>query len=89
MIASPGEIDDFVDFWVPELEGYPWYAVYPQEPEDFVQFHITPQPDTILRTLWVIQSLNYPSLVMPEPLLPVVLPRGAFAVAEWGVLRPF
>ena len=85
---DPTEIDDFVEFWVPELEGYPWYAVYPQDPESLVQLHITPAPDSILRTLWVFHPLNYPiALVEPAPPIPFV--RDGFVAAEWGVLRRF
>jgi hypothetical protein len=85
---ATNEIDDFVEYWVPELEGYPWYAVYPQDPEPLVQLHITPTPDDILRTLWVFHPLNYP-ISLVEPLPPVVFPREGFVAAEWGVLRRF
>jgi len=85
---TENEIDDFVEFWVPELEGYPWYVVYPQDPEPLVQLHITPAPDAILRTLWVFHPLNYP-ISLVEPLLPAPMERDGFVAAEWGVLRRF
>ncbi len=85
---ATNEIDDFVEFWVPELEGYPWYAVYPQDPEAYVQLHITPAPAAIMRTLWVFHPLNYPiSLVEPPP--PTPMQRDGYVAAEWGVLQPF
>ena len=92
MLADLGhitpEIDDFVAFWVPELDGYPWYVVYPQDPEPLVQLYISPAPDAVLRTLLVIHPLHFP-IALAEPPPPAPFVRDGFVAAEWGVLRRF
>lgn len=80
------EVQDFVDYWVPVLEGSPWYAVYPQDPEKFVTVDIAPAPDKILRSLLFIRPMNQ-KLNLVEPPLPEPFPRDGYVAAEWGVLR--
>jgi hypothetical protein len=79
------EIDDFVDFWVPELEGHPHYVLYPQDPELVSTLTIDPAPDSILRMILVIRPLAAP-VSLPEPLVEP-FDRTGFTVVEWGVLR--
>jgi hypothetical protein len=79
------EIDDFVDYWVPELEGAPFYAVYPQDPEPMVGLDITPAPDSVLRFLALVRPVPYPMSLTA----PVIEPfeRVGFTAVEWGLLR--
>ncbi len=79
------EIDDFVDFWVPIIEGSPWYAFFPQDVESIITLDITPIPDNILRALFFIYPLEQP-LSIPEPEIPVDFTRDGFTVVEWGVI---
>lgn len=80
------EIDDFVDWWVPRLEPAPYYAVYPQQADAWVTVQVEPEPDTVLRALWLI----HPMPVARDLLDPVVEPvsRDGFTVTEWGVILP-
>jgi len=79
------EIDDFVDFWVPRLEGAPYYAVFPQEAEALARLEIDPEPDKIMRWIFLIRSLTSPiSLTPPEATEKFV--RKGFTVVEWGVI---
>jgi len=80
------EIDDFVDFWVPVLEGSPWYAVYPQDAGAMISLNITPEPDSVLRTLLLIRALDKP-LSISAPLATKPFIRQGFTVVEWGVIR--
>ena len=80
------EVQDFVDYWVPVLEGSPWYAVYPQNPEDFVTLHITPEPERILRSLLFIRPMMK-KLDLVEPPVREPFARDGYVGAEWGVLR--
>jgi hypothetical protein len=79
------EIDDFVDWWVPELEGSPWYAVYPQDPEPMVTLDIVPAPDSTLRFLPLIRPLPI-QITLGEPSVEP-FERSGFTAVEWGVLR--
>ncbi|MFH1467072.1 MAG: hypothetical protein ABIO70_22000 [Pseudomonadota bacterium] len=79
------EIDDFVEYWVPELEGAPFYAVYPQDPEPMVGLDIVPAPDSVLRFLALVRPVPYP-ITITEPLIEP-FERDGFTAVEWGVLR--
>lgn len=80
------EIDDFVEYWVPVLEGSPWYGVYPQDPESLVTLEISPAPVRVLRTLLLIRPFSYP-MSIPAPPDPGPFVRDGFVAVEWGVLR--
>jgi hypothetical protein len=79
------EIDDFIDFWVPRLEGAPWFAVYPQDAAALVTLTIDPPPDQIRRVLFLIRPLQAPISIQP-PREPGPLHREGFVAMEWGVL---
>jgi hypothetical protein len=79
------EIDDFVDYWVPELQGWPWYAVYPQAPDALVTLSIAPQPDHVLRASLVIRGLLEP-ITLTAPPAAESFHRDGFVATEWGVL---
>ena len=78
------EIDDFVEHWVPRVQGKPWYVMYPQDAEQMSVLNISPVPNKVLRALFVIRPLNQPIPVTA----PVVTPfeRDGFTVVEWGVI---
>lgn len=81
------EIDDFVEYWVPRLEGSPWYAVYPQDAESMITLDISPRPDNILRALFLIRPLAY-QVSIPAPPDQGTFVRKGFTVIEWGVIGP-
>lgn len=79
------EIDDFMEFWLPIIEGWSWYAVYPQEADELIGLDITPAPDNVLRVLWVIRPLEQRiRLDTPPDIVP--FERKGFTVVEWGVV---
>jgi len=79
------EIDDFVDYWVPLLEGSPYYAVYPQEAESMITLEIAPAPRSVLRALFFIRPLQRP-LSIPAPPMSGPFVREGFTAVEWGVV---
>ncbi len=79
------EIDDFVDYWLPRLEGWPWYAVYPQDADALVTLTITPAPDNLLRASLLFRGLMDP-IDLEQPPDPAPFAREGFAATEWGVL---
>lgn len=83
------EAADFVDHWAPILEedGHPYFAFYPQNPQEMSELIINPKPDSVLRMLFLIRPLNnYIEIDRPsiEP-----FKRKGFVVVEWGVIRDF
>ncbi|MFH2006789.1 MAG: hypothetical protein ABI333_09415 [bacterium] len=79
------EVDDFVEYWAPELTGFPWLAVYPLEPESLVTLTITPAPERIRRVLLLVRPLEHP-LSLPAPPTPEPLSREGYTAFEWGVV---
>lgn len=79
------EITDFLQFWIPVLENAaPFFAVYPQNAQSLIEHHVTPEPESILRELWIIRSLDAP-ISISEP-KPIEFERHGFTLVEWGVL---
>ena len=79
------EIDDFIDFWLPEVSGFPWYAMCPQAPEQMSTLRISPEPDNILRALFTIRPMFEPVNMVSPPEDPFFT-RTGFTVVEWGVI---
>ena len=81
------EIIDFVDFWIPILTDYPYYAIYPQYNEHLskmTELEFSIEPDNLLRLLYSIEGQQDDSLILPEPAIPN-FKREGFHVVEWGV----
>ncbi len=79
------EIDDFVDYWTPELAGAAWWAAYPMEADALVTLQIDPAPVAVRRVWLYLQPLVAP-VSLPEPLLPAPLDRQGFVAVEWGLV---
>lgn len=79
------EIDDFADYWVPQLAGAQWWAAYPMEPDTLVTLEIEPAPRRVHRVWLYLEPLAGP-VSLPEPTLDVLPDREGFFAAEWGVV---
>lgn len=79
------EIDDFVAYWVPVLEGVAWYAVFPQNAESVTTLTLTPPADSVLRVMLLIRPLDHPMTLSAPPEREPFLREG-FTVVEWGVI---
>jgi len=85
------EITDFIDYWIPILKDYPYYAIYPQYNEQLdriIQLDFSQKPDNILRLIYTLKGLQDNDLVLQEPEIPK-FNREGFVVVEWGVIRKF
>ncbi len=81
------EIDDFVDYWVPRLTEYPYYAIYPQYNEQLersVRLEFSVRPDSLIRLIYVVRGLDDDHLRLLEPIIPSFSRSGSVAT-EWGV----
>ena len=83
------EITDFVEYWVPRLNIWPYYILYPQTNEridPLIALTFSVQPDHILRLFYLIEGSDAAaSKTLPSPVIPP-FNRSDFYVAEWGVL---
>ncbi len=79
------EIDDFVQYWVPLLEGEAAWALYPQDADALAPVAIQPPPAR-LRRLWLLAR----PLSQVQPLLaPAPWPtfeRQGYYGLEWGMI---
>jgi hypothetical protein len=82
------EIDDFIDYWIPKLDDYAFYSIYPQKERtitNVIKLDFSKQPDSMLRLFYVIKGHNQ----LPDELLEPTIEsfeRNGFVVTEWGVI---
>jgi len=82
------EIDDFIEYWIPRLTEYPYYAIYPQyndELEEMIKLKFSTQPASLIRLIYSVRGLQTGNLSLQEPVVPP-FSREGFTVAEWGVI---
>jgi len=82
------EIDDFIEYWIPILTEYPYYAIYPQyrgELEEMIKLEFSAQPESLIRLIYSVRGLEDNNLNIQEPVIPPFT-RDGFTVTEWGVI---
>ncbi|NOQ26981.1 MAG: hypothetical protein GQ564_16595 [Bacteroidales bacterium] len=82
------EIDDFIDYWIPRLDNYPYFSICPQTADlidDVIELSFSKQPDNVLRLFYVIRAYD----VLPEKLVEPTInsyKREGYFITEWGVI---
>lgn len=84
------EIEDFIEYWVPELEAMeePQFMIYAQTAEvidPLIELDIQPAPDSLLRLYYVIDNCDPLFALVSPPEIPT-FERAGFAAVEWGVV---
>jgi hypothetical protein len=82
------EIDDFIEYWIPRLDDYLFYLIYPQTKsiiDDVIQLDFSKQPENILRLFYVIKGQNQLQDKLTVPTIESFKREGYF-VTEWGVI---
>ncbi len=80
------EAREFMDFWLPEMQGAPYYRLsfLTDEWNKAAPLYVTPAPDMSIRIFMDWQKLSAPiSLEAPEIITPE---RKGFTLVEWGGL---
>ena len=81
------EIEDFLEFWIPDLKEDPYYMILPQYTEmvnQVIKLKISPRPDHLMRLHYVISGSIF-DFEIPTPDIPEYKPEG-FIAREWGVV---
>lgn len=85
----PKEIADFKEFWLPRMQGAPYYFVTflgNQAMDELAPLSVKPAPDTVIRVLMDFSPLSTPISVQSYSIRTPA--RNGFVVVEWGgVLR--
>lgn len=79
------EIDDFMEYWQPELRQAPFYAVYPLVNDQVASncsLDIIPKPESIFR-IWILFSPLGQQIELSTPEFPA-WNRNGFVAVEWG-----
>lgn len=83
------EITDFTEYWIPRLNDYKFYEIYPQEKQiidEVIKLHIFKEPDNILRLFYALKGSNdYKSNIESQKINNTFEKKG-FYVTEWGVI---
>ncbi len=84
---NDAEIEDFLAFWIPDLNEDPYYMILPQYTEmvnQVIKLRISPRPDKLMRLHYVISGSAF-HFDLPEPEIPA-FEREGFTATEWGVI---
>ena len=82
---NQNEISDFLEFWLPFMEKYPYYFITfleTEEMDNLAPLNVSPKPDTVIRVLMDFSPLEEPIEVegfeinSPD--------REGFTLIEWG-----
>ena len=79
------EADDFLEYWLEYLAEYEYYSVYPvfnRSLDQYVELHVTPEPDAQLR-FWLFFEGSTDFRALPDQAVPA-FQRGSTTVVEWG-----
>lgn len=84
------ETDDFVAYWQDKLPNKPYIRLSwltTEQMNRLAPLHISPKPDTIIRTFLDFSGYDYP-VSLPKQTF-VTPERRGFTVTEWGGLSPY
>ncbi len=83
-----GEIEDFIEYWIPKLNVYKYYSIYPQTIdliEDVIRLNFSKEPDFFLRLFYLVEGSDIIQDSITEPEIKTFTRKGYF-VTEWGVI---
>jgi len=83
------EINDFIQYWIPRLDKYQKYVIYPQKERlinNLIDFQFTEKPESVLRLFYYIKGVNSSPPDIRPPRDYESFNRKGFTVVEWGVI---
>lgn len=82
------EINDFIQYWIPRLNDYKYYEIYPQYTstmERMTVLNYSSKPAHVFRLNYVIKGLNNKNVKIKTPKIEKAIRKGYNSV-EWGVI---
>ncbi len=84
------EIQDFIEYWIPRLDNYSYYNIYPQTKNlinNAIELGFSLEPDNFLRLFYVIKGIDdMPNYNLTKPVIDNSFERDGFFITEWGVI---
>lgn len=83
------EIEDFIDYWLPQFQTSEYYCFFPQNKailDRVIKLNFSTEPDNILRLFYVVENTETDKsadLIVPEI---EEFSRTGFFITEWGVI---
>ncbi|MFH1077878.1 MAG: hypothetical protein V1745_01170 [Patescibacteria group bacterium] len=83
---NPTETKEFMDFWIPEMQGAPYYRVsfLTKDWDAAAPLNVSPRPQTVIRLFMDWQKLDRP-VDIDAPVITAPERKG-FTLVEWGGL---
>ncbi len=84
---NENEINDFIEYWIPRLTDFDYYAIYPQEKhliEQVIEMDISPIPANLNRLFYLLEGSQDFNILSEPDIVP--FDRTGFTVVEWGVI---
>lgn len=87
MGLTPREYNDFLVYWVPEMQQNPYNLITfaTQQYEQLAPLTVSPAPDSALRVHMVYKAVDAPVAIREQQFTPFV--RKGFTMVEWGGSR--
>ena len=82
---NENETEDFIDYWIPVIQGHPYYGFFYLDPNSIIELSVYPVPDNTLRMFFYIEPLDRP-IAISSPELSNQFSREGFSAVEWGVI---
>jgi hypothetical protein len=82
------EIIDFIDYWIPIINEYKYYEVYPQYKtiiDKLIKINFSVDPDNFYRLFYLIIGRDDDNLSMAKPIIKTAKRENYFSM-EWGVI---
>ncbi len=84
---AQNEINDFIEYWIPLMNEFPFYTIYPQTKEAInrvIAVDFSVQPDVFYRLFYCVKG-SQTSVNLDEPFYTPFI-RNGFTAVEWGVV---
>jgi len=82
------EIKDFTDYWIPKLNEFDYYEIYPQyclDIEKMIILKFSKEPDNIFRLFYYIKGIHNNQFKLKQPIIEKSK-REKYYIMEWGVI---
>ena len=81
------EIQDFQEYWLPQLTDFEYYLIFPQKMEiinKLIGLHVSIEPQNLQRIFYLFEGTNKSTDVKMIPPQYNTIDRSGYTIIEWG-----